>query len=270
MRKLFYVGFCLVLALGVGCAITDYPVIQDSYSGEIINSNGKARIAVTGQIATIWPDGTDNLFSMVDQKANGDQTLTTYNYYVTGYPEESPFFDLLYCTPDWTGCAIWTAPNPVMGDVDPFDGQWNQNCLGSRSLYSLLSTTRYYGECGRAAWSVQDRMSIFDAGTLINDFTLAYNLSAGNTSIFFDNNSGVKSLIPFLGNVGVELDIRGKRQISVNIDNPLFGNTLKAAADWADRYGTGMTTVSVSFNGVEHNWDVRLRPDSIRGGANRL
>lgn len=267
MRKLFYVGFCLVLALGVGCAITDYPVIQDYYSGEIVNTNGKARIAVTGQIATIWPDGADNLFSMVDQKANGDQTLTTYNYYTT---DGTYFYDLLYCTPDWNGCSIWTAPNPVVGDVDPFDGQWNQNCAGSRSLSYLLSTTRYYGECGRAVLNVRDRVNLMSSATLIDDYKLAFNLSAANTSIFFDNNAGMKSLIPFVGNVGLVVDVHGKRSTAIHMDNPLLGNTLKAAADWAGRYQTGLTTVTISLNGVDLNWNVRLRPDAMRANANRL
>lgn len=267
MRKLFYLGFCLVLAMGVGCAITDYELMSDSYSGEIINTNGKADIIPSSQVATIWPDGADNLFSMVDQKADGDRTITTYNFFTT---DGTYFFDTTYCSPDWTGCAIWTAPDPEVGDVDSFDGAWNQNCAGSRSLGYLVATTRYYGECGRASMSVQERMQLFDAGTLLDDFTLAYNLNAGNTSLFFDNNSGVKSLIPFLGNIGVELNIRGNREMTIRVDNPLFSNTMNAAADWVDTYGTGMTTVTLSFNGIEKNFSTKILSDSMRRNSNRL
>ena len=35
------------------------------------------------QLEKLWSDGADNLFSMVDQKANGDRTLTTYNFFTT-------------------------------------------------------------------------------------------------------------------------------------------------------------------------------------------
>ena len=267
MRKLFYLGFCLVLAMGVGCAITDYELMFDSYSGEIINTNGKADIIPSSQVATIWPDGADNLFTMVDQKANGDRTLTTYNFFTT---DGTYFTDTTYCSPDWTGCAIWTAPDPEVGDVDPFDGAWNQNCAGSRSLSSLIGTTRYYGECGRSALSVQDRMALASAGAPKNEFTLTYNLTAANTSLFFDNNSGVKSLVPFLGNVGVELDVRGGREMLVRIDNPLFQNTLKSAADWAENYGSGFNTVTISFNGVEKSINANLMADNMRAKANRL
>ena len=61
MKKALYLGFCLVLAMGVGCAITDYELIVDNdqvSNGQgtgVVNTNGKALI-MSGGIATIWSD----------------------------------------------------------------------------------------------------------------------------------------------------------------------------------------------------------------------
>jgi hypothetical protein len=193
MRKLFYLGFCAVLAMGIGCAITNYDLITDNdqvYKDNCtfpncpatVNTNGKAHIIESSQVATIWDDGVDELFTNVDQKANGDRTLTTYNNFSTF---DGPWWhDDFYCNPDWNGCAIWTAPDPQTGDVSLFDGQWNQNCLGSRSLFYLISTPRYYGECGRDV--LADKIGMLNAtyeGTFRNELGLMYDFSMNNTTL---------------------------------------------------------------------------------------
>jgi hypothetical protein len=255
MRKLFYAGFCLVLAAGVGCAITDYELMFDSYSGEIINTNGKAKLIPSSQVALIWSDGADNLFSMVDQKANGDRTLTTYNFYTT---DGTYFWDTTYCSPDWTGCSIWTAPDPEVGDVDPFDGSWNQNCSGSRSLYYLTTTTRYYGECGRGGLDVASKLQLLSTGQQVDDWTLRYNMNNGNTNILLNNNAGMQSSIGVMGAVQVEWNTRGLDHLILNMTHPLIGNTMRSVSDWNDRYGTGMTTATIVFNGVPMTFNVNI------------
>lgn len=255
MRKLFYAGFCLVLAIGVGCAITDYELMYDSYSGEIINTNGKAKLIPSSQVALIWSDGADNLFSMVDQKANGDRTLTTYNFYTT---DGTYFWDTMYCSPDWTGCSIWTAPDPEVGDVDPFDGSWNQNCSGSRSLYYLVATTRYYGECGRQTLTVGERLNVLSYGQQVNDYTLRYNMNNSNSHILLNNNAGVSSLIGLMGSIDVVWNLKGNDTLTLNMTHPLLGNTMRSIADWNDRFGTGVTTATIGFNGVEKTFDLRI------------
>jgi hypothetical protein len=150
-----YLGLCVVLVLGAGCAITDYPVIVDKYSGETVNTNGKAMIANTSQVVTVFSDGADNLFTMIDQKANGDGVLTTYNFYTT---DGTYFLDHDYCTPDWNGCAIVTAPNGGYY----FDRTWNWNCSGIRSICIYAATPRY-GECGRG-------MTPLEKASLISEF----------------------------------------------------------------------------------------------------
>ena len=59
MKKLFYLGFCVMLSLGVGCAITNYELITDNdqvsngQGSGVVNTNGKAHIRESSQIGTI-------------------------------------------------------------------------------------------------------------------------------------------------------------------------------------------------------------------------
>jgi hypothetical protein len=152
---------------GVGCAITDYQIITDNdqiitdqYANATVNTNGKAHIR-SFQIALIFGDGADEIINFVDQKNNGDRTMTTYNNFSTFAGPGPTFHDDLYCNPDWQGCAIWTSHDPPGGydraglGYNAFDGRYNANCNGARSIIYLVGTTRtqrgYYndGECGR-------------------------------------------------------------------------------------------------------------------------
>ena len=132
MKKVLYLGFCLVLAMGVGCAITNYSLITDNdqvsngQGSGVVNTNGKAKMT-SQQVATIWPDGSDELFSFIDQKADGTAVITTYNNFSTG--GDPTFHSDLYCNTAWNGCAIWTAPDDNVGDI--FDGTFNANCAGA-------------------------------------------------------------------------------------------------------------------------------------------
>jgi hypothetical protein len=259
MRKALYAGFCLVLAMGIGCALTDYPVMVDSYSGETINTNGKALIMPGSQVATIWDDGADNLFWMIDQKADGSGVITTYNFFTTG---GTYFQDFTYCEPAWNGCAIWTAQN----GGDPFDGQWNQNCAGSRSLsYLKAYGARYYGECGRAQLTLDQRNTLLNTGSWLSDTEIAFYLHNGNTSLWVNNNAGVNSLVPFLGAITVKLDWQGRTPLAtIDMTHPLLQNSRNFLADWNDRYGSGNNTVTLEFNGVSKSFDMAFISDSLR------
>ena len=76
MKKVSYLAFCLLLVAGFGCAITNYGIITDNdqvsngQGSGVVDTKGKAKLFESSQIATIWPDGTDELFSMIDQKAD--------------------------------------------------------------------------------------------------------------------------------------------------------------------------------------------------------
>jgi hypothetical protein len=168
MKKLLLIA--LLAAFSLGCAVTNYPVIFDSRGadgGGVMTGQYDLAYISTSQIATIWDDGTDELFSLVSQDWKGDQWLKTYNNYdPTG---AVTFLDQTYCDPtfDSSYCAIVTAWNPdlpeayVHGDqgagytnVDNvFDYTLDLSCNGARSLSVLISYTSRVGECGSSIWA---------------------------------------------------------------------------------------------------------------------
>ena len=278
MKKVLYLGFCLVLAMGVGCAISNYDLITDNdqvsngQGSGVVNTNGKAKI-MSGTVATIWSDGTDEMFTMVDQKANGDRTLTTYDNFSTA--AEPTFLDDLYCNPDWQGCAVVTAPDPEVGDVDPFDFTYNSNCPGWRSMSYVLSTTRYYGECGRARMNLSDRMSMLNMGritTIVGKEGLLYDMNRNSLSLTVNNNAGVSMSLPITGDYSMFMTDTGRRQISLNMTNPLGANVGRAFADYLRTYGTSQTDVTISYNGISSTYSIggdTLNASNVLGFVNR-
>ncbi len=260
MRKLFYLGFCLVLAMGVGCALTNYELITDNdqvkSGGQfVVNTNGKAHVQESVQIALGWSDGYDCTLWFVDQKANGDRTLTTYNNYSTEYPI---FHDDLYCNPDWAGCAMVTAQDPEIGDVDMYDYAINWSCKGTRSLYYLWSTTRYYGECGRAKMPLADRINLMNMGRLGQSMGvegLFYDLNRSNTTITLNNKAGYTTTLPMNAEIGAFISFQG-RKATLDMTNPLLASMGRAYADFLANHATHSTQVTVSFNGIDHNFNI--------------
>lgn len=250
MKKIFVLACAVALTMGFGCALTDYDLIVDNQYGGTVNTNGKAYVKFSSQIATTFPDGTDNLYWACDQKPNGDRVLTTYNYFTTG---GDPFLDDLYCTPDRGGCAVVTAQDPQTGDVDPFDYSWNQNCSGSRSLSLLLGSSRYYGECGRVRSS--DRVlkglalaNQMDAVNINGRTWLHGNLSALNTSAIFNKGGSAYSL-PITGQLGLFVDAPARR-VTIDASNPLTATMVKNLVNFNNSHnGNGMTG-EVTLNGV--------------------
>lgn len=201
MRKLFYIGFCLTLVMGVGCAITDYALITDNdqtnnnsgastTGSNVVNTNGKAHIMETSQWAFSFGGGTlEEWIAFVDQDGNGDRVISTYgNNNARGGPS---FHDDDYCNPDWNGCAAWTAQDPEVGDADPFDGSQNVNCTLGGSFSILVGSGRL-SECGRVGF---DGMSVLEKAQLtaqltpgfhMGDEVLVANFNAGNLSINVD------------------------------------------------------------------------------------
>ncbi len=256
MKKLFYLSFCAVLALGVGCAITDYEVITDNdqvangQGNGVVNTNGKAHIRESSQVATIWSDGTDELIWFVDQKANGDQTLTTYNNFSSG--GAPTFHDDFYCTPDRNGCAITSAPNPAVGDSDIFDYTANANCSGYRSLSILLGTTRYYGECGRARIGLQDRISMMNMGrigTSLGMTGLFYDINNLNTTIRLSNMAGFETTLPVTASSTLFLSYEGRRG-TLDLTHPGFRAMGNYYADFLQNNASNMTEITVVYNGI--------------------
>jgi len=148
MRKLIY-GVLALALVATGCAITDYPVISDDradYSG-VIRTGHKAYIMGTSSVATIWDDGSDELFTMVYQNEYGDQKLYTFNNFD---PTAAILFvDQTYCDWRYQGCELARATNPQNPAIDdPFDYEAFPDCSGFRSLSLLTSQTTRLGECG--------------------------------------------------------------------------------------------------------------------------
>jgi hypothetical protein len=270
MRKLLYLGFCLALLMGMGCAITNYALMTEYwYGNQVYNTNGKAQIRFDQGVA--FGDGSDWFFftNFVDQKANGNRKLNTYSLVTPYSSPNAPWTDYFYCTPDWNGCAIWSADDPE-GPDDPFDGTYGVNCPGAQFLKTLLSSGRYYGECGRASLPVADRINLLSSGTLIDEYTLGYTLNGGNTTIILDNNAGVRSLVPVLGQVGLEVGTFKMGHTMLDATNPLLANSARWVADWNDTYGTNHTSITVVYNGVVKTVETRLLSDGINNFANRL
>lgn len=285
MRKFLYLGFCLVLSMGVGCAITDYETITDNTQfvnsffkdkdfekgkapedGFIVDTDGKAHIVETSQVATIWSDGTDEMLVFVDQAANGDRVLQTYNNFAT--VDQSTFHDDLFCNPDWSGCAVWTARDA--GDCDPaaggcranfqFDGVADVNCLGIRSLSVLAATSRYGGECGNEIFDKDKdfgagdgtRPSLPDLLGFIN--TGEYGEFGGLTGLFFDvsyNNTTLLAqdrLIPLADSVMFWNPQRNL--LVIDVTNPGFQQTARAFNDLPN----GVLDFSISHNGLNMNF----------------
>jgi hypothetical protein len=168
MKKLLLIA--LLAAFSLGCAITDYPVIFDTRGADangVMTGQYDLAYIVTSQVATIWDDGSDELFTLVSQDWKGDQWLKTYNNYdPSGLIN---FLDQTYCDPtfDSSFCAIATAWNPDLPNAYPhgdqgagynnvddvFDYVLDLNCNGARSLSLLVSYTTRYGECGSSVWA---------------------------------------------------------------------------------------------------------------------
>jgi hypothetical protein len=251
MKKIFVLACAVALTMGFGCALTDYDLITDNENGSApVNTNGKAYVKFSSQIATTYPDGTDNLYWACDQSTSGDRVLTTYNYFTTG---GDPFLGDLYCTPDRGGCALVTAQDPQTGDVDPFDYTYNKNCSGLRSLSLLLGSSRYYGECGRVASS--DRVlkvlalaNQMDSVNIDGRTWLHGNLSALNTSVVV-NKGGSAYALPITGQLGMFVDAP-RRHVLVDASNPLASTMVKNLVNFNNSHnGSGMTG-TITLNGV--------------------
>ena len=264
MKKFVVAAFVAAAALGFGCAITNYELITDNDVGGTVNTNGKAYIRQFIQIATTWPDGVDNMIWFVDQKANGDRELTTYNFATTA---DDLFKDDSYCSPDWVGCALVTAPDPEIGDVDIFDYRLNSNCSGFRSLAYLVSTTRYYGECGRIV-NGDRSVKLLALGNemspvqLNGQTWLRTNLNALNTSLVVNNHNGSAFQVPMTGQVGVSFNL-AKRRMILDMTNPNNRNAMQAFNNWNSAHPGPYVDATFTVAGVSQTFHVKTTQNAV-------
>ena len=276
MKKIFYLGFCVALAAGVGCAISDYQIITDNdqaFSGQqatnfTVNTNGKAHIR-SFQIALIFADRTEEAINFVDQKTNGDRTLTTYSNNSTIGAGGPTFHDDLYCNPDWTGCAVWTSHDPPGGfdrngaGFAAFDGRFNVNCAGA-GISQIFATTRNNrgnyndGECGRSnVEQVQRMITLMNMGELRqfgDEAMLFYDIDQNNTNYIVNGTN-----IP-LSASWVALDPNGRRA-AVARQSPQWARSMRAvsaAIDVGNAYD-----ISITYNGIQFNKLVHFGQDPM-------
>lgn len=265
MKKLLVFALAMAAVMGWGCAITNYSLITDNDVDGVVNTAGKAYVRDSGFfVATIWPDGNDNILNFVDQKVNGDRSLSTSNFFTTG--TDSPFKDDLYCSSDWAGCAVTTSNDPEVGDVDDYDYTFNTHCSGARSMSLLLSTSRYYGECGRAQISDRSLKLI----SLANEMTpvqyrgatwLRGTLSALNTSIVLDNQNGSIYSLPVTSQISVLANL-GQRRLLVDMTNPNNRNLAQTAINWNNAHPGPGVHATITVNGNDFQYHVKATQNS--------
>ncbi len=267
MKKLLYLGIAVALSMGFGCAVTAYDLITSNNQTGPVNTNGKAMIKQSAQIATTWPDGTDCIQWYVDQAANGDQSLTNYDFFTPAGATTSIFRDTLYCSPDWNGCSVVTASNPV-GDTNLFDYRLNANCPGLRSLSFLVATTRYYGECGRTTRpSLQDRFTLFTSGkaaAMFGENGLLFNVGPQNLTVSLTNENNQTYLLPINGHTQVWAQLgHGSYKAWVNASNPVLATTIRAYGNLLNNMTYNKTVATITYAGVP----ITMNIAGNRGGS---
>jgi len=260
MKKLFMFGFVAALTMGLGCAVTNYELITDNDVNGTVQTAGKAYIKQSSQIAFVYPDGTDNMLWFVDQANSGNRVLDTINFH-RDYPAESPFKDDLYCSPDWSGCTIVKAQDPEVGDTSIFDYAGNANCTGYRSLSLLTSTTRYYGECGRAKGDrIRTALNLANQMTpvSINGNTwLKGVVNSSNLTYVVDNNNGTTT--SFAPGSDITLLVNAPhRQIQMDLQNPVIRQSLQRARTWIDAHPGPYQTITAVLNGETATGNVKV------------
>lgn len=267
---LLFVG---VLAVLFAC-YSDYPVITDDrgdYSG-VIRTGHKAVIAEEVQIATLYPDGSDDLFTMVYQNQYGDQKLYEFNNYD---PTASVIWlDFTYCDWRYEGCEISRSWNPHQDELDiPWDYEFFPDCSGARAFSGLLSTDSRIGECGDSLfsgpWDPQsfaDEFSQLPMTQFRGKSAYVVPINAGNTSVVFDSQDGTVAQVPLYGQFTALIteDLQ-----SVLTMTPNARSQLAWLYEWASRHDTPVH-VSVTYGSLESEFDTKFIPAGLAYNRNRF
>lgn len=271
MKTLAYGLLVLALLASAGCAITDYPFVTDTRGGYtgLIRTAHKAYIIPSAQIATIYADGSDELFSLVYQNQYGDQRLYTFNNFdPTG---ATSFLDQTYCDWNFEDCEIVRAWNPRQNDVDPFDYEFFGDCSGARSLSLLLSVGSRIGECGDNlfAGDPQARARLFAAlQTTTWRGQLAYMipLRPNNFWVHFTDPNGYREWMPIYGTYNLLLT--EKQQIAMPM-TPNSRHQINWINAWVADHGPS-ARVWMAYEGVQGWLDLNFRPEGLQHNAGRI
>ncbi len=278
MKKLIYGALCLAIVASLGCAITDYPIITDDrgdFSG-IIRTGHAAYITPTSAFATIYPDGSDELFTLVYQNSNGDQKLYTKNNF--DFSASILFMDQTYC--DWRteSCEIARAWNPAQDNIDdPFDYEGAANniawpdCSGARSLSLLVSQGSRIGECGdNQFWSEkQDLFAEFsDLSTTAWRGETAYvvPINSSNASVVLTGANGIATSAPVYGNFTAFITEKLQTVVPAT---PNARHELRWMSNFIAENGNRITA-SISYGDLSAQVDVGVVTDGIDYNLSRF
>jgi hypothetical protein len=274
MRKLLYATLIVALvATAFGCAITNYPIITDDrgdFSG-IVRTGHKAYVVPTGQVATIYSDGSDELFTLVYQNQYGDQKLYTFNNFDP--TAAVSFLDQTYCDWRYEGCEITRAWNPHQdnGQDDPFDYEFFPECSGARSLSALVDQGSRLGECGDSLFqkNSQDLAAEFAnlaTTTFRGEEAYVVPFSAANTSVTLSAQNDVTTSMPILGQVD------GVLTNDLQLVIPMVPN-LRHNMQWLSNFvgqNGDRVGLSVQYGSLSGNIGVRFAEEGINYNLSRF
>ncbi len=272
MKKLLYGVFCLAALASLGCAITDYPVITDTrgdFSG-VIRTGHKAYVLPTSQVATLWSDGSDELFTTVYQNNYGDQKLYTFNNFD---PSGSVLFlDQTYCDWRYDGPEVVRAWNPAQSNVDdPFDYEFFPDASGARSLSLLVSNSSRVGECGDGLFNGQKQALMGEFANLATTTWRGGNayivpMSADNFSITLFARSGASGSLPIFGQYTAFLNERLQMAIPVT---PNARHELRWLQNWVSQNGSRFNA-TVSYGSLTATVDASALISGLNNNLNRF
>lgn len=271
MRKLSVAVFLAAIVLSIGCATTDYPVIFDTRGADanaVLQSfYDKAYIIPSSQVATIWSDGTDELYTEVTQDWKGDQWLYTYdNFDPTATVE---FLNQTYCDPvRQTNCALATAWNPDTADDQMFDYTYDTTCAGARSLSLLVSYSSRIGECGSGIWA--DKQGAAYEFSNLNVVTFRgknfYHLPIDSSVASFAvrGQDGAQQTMPIFGRFNAYVDNSFRTAVPIT---PNAKYQLNWLSNWVAAHGHSLD-VNLTYGSLNSNFKVNVT--SVQDALNRL
>ncbi len=270
MKKMLFSVVVLALVLSA-CAVTDYPIITDdrgSYSG-VIRTGHKAYIIPTGQVATSYPDGSDELFSLVFQNQYGDQKIYTFNNFD---PTDSvQLLDQTYCDWRYEGCEITQSWNPANAAIDdPLDYEFFADCSGARSLSMLAQFNSRVGECGDGMFMASKQALASEFANLAmttwrgeNAYIVPIDGSSTTVSL---TSAGVTRSAPVYGT------FNGFVTEDLNLIVPMTPNArhqLRWFADYAAAYGKD-AQLSLTYGSLSAQIDIRLATEGLQYNISRF